>query len=186
MLFVNWKILLFAVGAVLVLLVGCAAYGAKRHVIVQAGDQEVRLTLPPIWKQFVQSHATITRGKRLVAELRTGLFEGPIVLFTTGSTEAICVYENDVSIETLAFDMEHVTPTTATHPIVARSEVEWRRLQGGEIQPVIERLRTMSNDEFRRLSAPSLDLGVCQIFRSRVLIANRLAKAARSSTRVDI
>jgi hypothetical protein len=183
MLLVNWKVLLLLLGLGLALVVGCVAYGAKQHVVLRGTAKDVRLLLPPLWRQFARSHAQLAYGGRAVAELRTGPFEGPVVLFMNGPTEAICVYENDVSLEVLAFAMAKATPPRIGHPIVVRAAVEWRRLEGLELGSVIQRLHAMPKEEFARSSAPSLDLGIFQVFRSKRLIEERLAKTARAPKR---
>ena len=180
---VNWRLLVLLV---ILLLVLTPAVGAKRRLSspLQSSEQ-FTLRMPSLWGRVAGGAALLaTSDGHEFAKLRIATFESPVLLLPdSGGDQVICVYDNDVSVESIVFSLraraanQDVEIPDEVKTVVLQSSVGVRMARAEEVEYAIATISQMTEDEFAAYSVPTVDFGVLRLYGSRSNIVDRLTQS---------
>lgn len=180
----KMKIMVFFLGIIFIALVLCPFVLRKRQITISlaGSDSEAALYFPNLWASVFGSHCHLSAKEPPYsghAGLLYAFFEAPILMASLSHGTIICLYDFDVSTEVIVFelqtDTESVRPLTGSLSHIVQN-TSWGVRQGTdmEVSELVDRIKIMSDKEYRQASVPSIDLGFLRVYRDRIKVLDRL------------
>ena len=163
------KALLVSLGIAFIALLLSAMPFQRRTISALGAQNKGTLRRPTLLQRLWKSHATLSMAgerARVVAKIRDGLFEYPLMLVpVAGKHEVLCVYNFDVGYRVLVFELERGRLVNADEEIaiiVTAGNVMVRHASSEELVQLRQTVQGMRPEMFKIASLPVFGCRLCE------------------------